>query len=273
MKQLETYEYEDMIVHHLAGHIESMYLVEYPDRMLLLDSGCKCDANSIRDYIVNKMGRGLHELKLCVVSHLHPDHAGGALSLRKHTGSRIAAFHKIDEWYAGIGGFIQHKIDTYLAWWVSRKQDQEKRRVLYSRFVKPDIKLQDMQALPGYEDWTVIHTPGHTSHDICLFHEKTGLIYAGDLFVKIKDKYLPPFPVTLPDAMCFSLKKLNKFDIKKVLLAHGGAFEDVNYSSLFKNLCEKIGKQKGLTFRLVKLGSHFSSEMRRVKKKKWDYHQ
>ncbi|PIE90483.1 MAG: Zn-dependent hydrolase [Acidobacteria bacterium] len=269
---LETLKFDSMSIHHLQGHIESMYLVQYPHKLLLLDCGCRCDAGEIRSYIRHTLKRDVSQLKLCVVTHLHPDHAGGSQSLRAHTNTEIAAFKNIDRWYAGLGGFLQHKIDTYLAWWVSRKQGNQKRRVHYARLVNPDCSLDDEQTLPGFEDWTVLHTPGHTSHDICLYHRDSNVLYVGDLLVKIKEKYLPPFPVTLKVQMQNSYTRLEAIDPKILLLAHGGPMDPACFPNFYRILSDKIGKQQKMKFKMVGIVSYFSSELRKMKKRKLDYH-
>ena len=272
MRRIDLIKSESFHIHHLEGHIQSMFLVEYSDRLLLLDGGCKCDSKTLRDYISKQMNRQLDDLKLCVVTHMHPDHAGGAQSLRSYTGCKIAAGPGLNDWYKGFGGFLQHKVDTYLAWWVSRKQNRQNRRIRYPRKLFADFRLNDSQPVPGFPDWLMIHTPGHTSHDVCLFHPESGFFYAGDLLVRIKDKFLPPFPVTLPDVMCQSLKRVEGLSIHTMLLAHGGPVCMQGEPFSFNAICEKLHHPKKFLFRLAKMGTNLSSEMRKAKKRKHDYH-
>jgi len=272
LNRIELLETRHFKIHCLDGHIQTSYLVEYPDKLLLLDGGCRCDSGQIRDFIHNTLNRPFQDLKLCVVSHMHPDHAGGACSLRSRTGAEIAAMEMIDQWYRGIGGYFQHKVDTYLAWWVSKKQNRRTRRIFYPKQVKPDYLLKHNDPLPGFPDWIMVHTPGHTSHDACLFHPESGIFYAGDLLVKIKNKFLPPFPVTMPEAMCASLREVSRIPVKTLLLAHGGVINTANEPIDYELICQTIGTHKGLTFKIAKWGTQLNAEIKRAKKKKWDYH-
>ena len=66
----------------IEGYIQTTYLAVYPDKLLLLDTGCHCDVDSILDYITNTLQRPISQLKTAVVTHMHPDHAGGAELLK-----------------------------------------------------------------------------------------------------------------------------------------------------------------------------------------------
>jgi glyoxylase-like metal-dependent hydrolase (beta-lactamase superfamily II) len=91
-------------IHIIEGYISSLYLVEYDDGMLLLDGGCVNDVKRIEDYCKLVLNRSPSDIKLAVVSHMHPDHAGGAVALRKKYGIAIAAHKDVDLWYSGVGG-------------------------------------------------------------------------------------------------------------------------------------------------------------------------
>ena len=63
----------------LDGYIQSSYLAVYPDKLMLLDGGCRPDVALVLGYIKNTLKRPISDLKVVVVTHMHPDHAGGAL--------------------------------------------------------------------------------------------------------------------------------------------------------------------------------------------------
>ena len=67
----------------IEGYIQTTYLAVYPDKLMLIDSGCRGDVEPILNYITDTLQRPLSQLKTVVVSHMHPDHAGGAALLRK----------------------------------------------------------------------------------------------------------------------------------------------------------------------------------------------
>ena len=93
-------ETPNFTIHSIDGYIETLYLVVYSDKLLLLDGGCRCDADDVVDYI-RRLGRRMEELKLIVVTHPHPDHSGAAPHLHRLYGTAIAAIPTINEWYSG----------------------------------------------------------------------------------------------------------------------------------------------------------------------------
>lgn len=193
----------------------------------------------------------MNELKLIVVSHMHPDHAGAAPVLRKRFGVPIAAHPYAHEWYKSFGGWLQCRADTFMAHIVARKKKQPLKKLCYNRHLKPDYLLHDEQNLPFHPDWKVYHTPGHTAHDISLHHPETGTIYVADLFLKIKDSCKLPFPVIFPEQMEKSIKKIANLQPKQLLHAHGQSCipkkEFTDYQSLKK---ESEGQNSGI-FRLL----------------------
>ena len=107
-------EIPSFTIHAIDGYIETLYLVVYPDKLLLLDGGCRCDAKDVVDYI-RGLGRTMDELKLIVVTHPHPDHSGAAPTLHRQYGVAIAAIPTINEWYRGLNGWLTQKTDILLS--------------------------------------------------------------------------------------------------------------------------------------------------------------
>lgn len=93
-----------MQLHEIAGYIENIYLVEENHRLMLLDGCSRADVDTLCHYITEKLLLPLAALKLIVVTHMHPDHAGGAKRLQKRTGARIACHPKAPLWYRGVSG-------------------------------------------------------------------------------------------------------------------------------------------------------------------------
>lgn len=77
-----------MQLHRIQGYIQTMYLAEYPDKLMLLDGASRADIPHLEDFIEHQLHRPFSDLKLVVVTHMHPDHAGGAHRLRDLTGCK-----------------------------------------------------------------------------------------------------------------------------------------------------------------------------------------
>jgi glyoxylase-like metal-dependent hydrolase (beta-lactamase superfamily II) len=209
-------------IHQLQGHIQSIYLVEYPKNLLLLDGCCRADISMLEQFITGNLGRSLTDLKLIVVTHMHPDHAGAAHKLRKITGCGIASANMSRQWYTGLIGRFTHIVDIILATWVASRMGKAKKNLWYSPHLKTDYALTDQDTLPGFDEWCVLLTTGHTDRDLSVMHLASKRIYVADLLVKVKDRFIPPIPVNLPEQYRDSILKVQALHPASLMLAHGG---------------------------------------------------
>lgn len=214
-----------MKIHRLQGYIQSIYLVEYPDKLLLLDGCCRADISLIQNFISVQLNRPLTDLRLIVVTHMHPDHAGAAHKLRSLTGCKIASAKMSTQWYKGLKGRLLHLLDIALAAWVAYRMKRPKQNLWYSPHLKVDYQLLDQEKLQGFEDWCVITTTGHTDRDLSVWHPSSKRIYVADLMVKVKNRFIPPIPVNYPEQYLASLHKLRKLQPQSIMLAHGAEVE------------------------------------------------
>ncbi|PKL37767.1 MAG: Zn-dependent hydrolase [Spirochaetae bacterium HGW-Spirochaetae-1] len=245
-------------IHTIHGYISTIFLAEYPDKILLLDGGTISDTQRIKKFCETKLHRPVTEIRLCVATHIHPDHAGGAIEMRKLFGIPIAAHPLIDQWYRGISGFIQHKIDCALAHYVRAADRISFQRILSSRHVGAFHILQDGDRLPGFDDWQVFHVPGHTLHDLVLYNRSARLLYAGDCLINKNGKINLPIPVFFHGTMRHSYEKLVSLDIETILPAHGDAITGGNIPEIFNRLIEMLGEPKNDMSRMAHSVSIFA---------------
>ncbi len=231
-------------LHRIDGYICNLYLAEYKDGLLLLDSGAASDIERIEKLVTGKLGRTMSDIKLVVVSHMHPDHGGGAYLMRERYGIPVAAHGDIDQWYRGLTGIIQHRIDCYMAQMVAKQRKEPKQNIIYRRKLRPDYRLTDGQALPFFEDWKALHVPGHTLHDIVLYHQKTRTLYAADCILNVGGKFNLPIPVFFNGRMRQSLTRLKELDIATILLAHGDMLKPDNTAEIFDTMISLLDRPK-----------------------------
>ncbi|WP_299492040.1 MBL fold metallo-hydrolase [uncultured Shewanella sp.] len=225
-----------MQLHPINGYIQTIYLIEYSNKLLLLDGCSRADIPVLKEYICIKLKRKLQDLRLVVVTHMHPDHAGAAHKLREITGCKIAAAKVAGQWYSGFDGKLMHLTDILLTLWVANKMKKPRRNIYYSSQLKADYHLEDGALLPGFDDWKVIYTQGHTDRDLSLYHEITERLYVADLLVKVKTKFIPPFPIFYPNRYRESLQKVKMLKPQIIALAHGGEVQltEEDYQSLIQ---------------------------------------
>lgn len=209
-------------LHQLDGYIQKILLAEYSDKLLLLDGCSRADVALLKHYIIDTLKRPLTDLRLVVVTHMHPDHAGAAHKLRKISACKIASANVAGHWYSGFEGKMMHITDILLTRWVANKKQQKQRWLWYSSKLSPDFLLDDGDFLPGFEDWQALATQGHTDRDLSLHHLPSNRVYIADLIVTTRKGFIPPFPVFYPERYRKSVNKIANLNAKSVILAHGG---------------------------------------------------
>lgn len=242
--------------------MSNIYLLEYENGFLMLDCGLRTDIGRIEAYF-RAIGRSPADIKLLVVTHLHPDHAGSAVELRKKYGIPLAASPHIDRWYAGPGGAIQHIIDCYLTRMALVHTGKSGKGIFFSRMVRPDFHLQDEMNLPYFEDWRVLLIAGHTTHDVALYHEQEKMLYPADYICHVKGKYLLPVPILFPEKAETSLQRLAQYDAKTIILAHGEPISTDNSKAIFEHMCSKLQAPQPEWATGINRMFLFSSEIRR----------
>lgn len=209
-----------MRIHRIKGFIQNIYLVEYPDKCMLLDGCSRADFTTVKAFFANTLKRPLSDLRIVVVTHMHPDHAGCAHYFRSATGCKIVSANKTTQWYRGLQGRLSHLMDIGLAYWVANKMKRPRRNIWYSPYLQPDYHLNDGDNIPEFDEWRVFETPGHTDRDLSVMHMPSKRIYVADLIVRVKKELSPPFPVHIPHLYKASLQKLERMQPNSVLMAH-----------------------------------------------------
>lgn len=220
-----------MQIHEIEGYIQTILLIEYPDKLLLLDGGCRCDVDVVEQYITKTLSRDMDDLTLVLISHMHPDHAGGAALYQKKYQCKIASVDSDKQWYGGFAGRIAHWIDIFLALYVARRKGKKVKNIYYNPNLKPDIILTDLMLVPGFEEWQVHETPGHTDRDLSFLHRPSHQMYTGDLILRLRKRFVSPFPIYQPQQYKASLKKLITLDVNRILMAHDGA-ADISHAEI-----------------------------------------
>jgi len=134
----------------------------------LIDSGVAGSSSLIFDYIV-KLGRNPKEIKALILTHSHPDHLGGAVTIRKETGCSIFA-------HGGEKNWIE---DTDLQF---KERPVPGFHKLIEGPVSIDRFLEDGETFdlgPGIP-CDIIHTPGHSRGSISLLLKNEKAMITGD---------------------------------------------------------------------------------------------
>lgn len=198
-------------VHSIRLWYGTAYLI-VGETLTLIDAGTRRSGHRIESYI-KRLGRDLRQVDLILVTHVHPDHSGGAAWLRERTGARVLA----------------HAAET--------KRGEDGR--LYTRRFGPHFRggfgnwywprclvdgfIEDGQVLPIGGGLRVIHTPGHSPGHVCLYLQSQKVLFAGDLIINNGDHLSRPLllPGMSPDLIESSLRKLDTLEVNALCCSHG----------------------------------------------------
>ena len=182
------------------------------ETLTLVDSGLPLPTGGILDYI-RSIGRRPNELKHILVTHSHPDHVGGTLSLVRKTGAAIVA----------------HRHET-------KPDGDNNLRLGYTGILastpvpiplltptRVDTLVEDGDTLSLHGGVRVIHTPGHTRGSVCFLLEESKTLFTGDTIFSdgARLSRSAPFPGYDRDSYIRSLNRLSEFEFESVFGGHG----------------------------------------------------
>jgi glyoxylase-like metal-dependent hydrolase (beta-lactamase superfamily II) len=166
--------------------VNSYALVDADGSVTLVDCGLeKAPARIVAG--LEAMGKALSDVTRIVLTHIHPDHAGGTAELARRSGAAVAV-HSDDAQYAPSGR-PPRSDSTLLSGRVFN-------RLASGKFPPFEVTepLADGDVLPVGGGLRVVHTPGHSPGHISLLHEPTRIVITGDaIFNVLGLRYSPRF--------------------------------------------------------------------------------
>ena len=187
------------------------------DRALLIDAGMKGSSGLILGGL-RELGLSADSVTGVVVTHYHPDHAGGVRELVYGRDVTVMA-HRLDARI--LTGAVeqpnpfQHRLMARLTAPVIERVNGPPTPI--------DTELEDGDVIPFDFPIQVVHTPGHTAGSISLFLPDQKLLIIGDaLQYRLGRKLTPPAASVTqdPKQAMESLRKLLKLDFHTICFSH-----------------------------------------------------
>jgi glyoxylase-like metal-dependent hydrolase (beta-lactamase superfamily II) len=187
----------------------------------LIDAGLPGQQQAIADAL-GEAGVGVGDLRRIVLTHQDIDHVGSLHDLVRASGARVLA-HEVE------APFIDGSEPPRFARPEVLAEHPELRAVAERFHATPvDELLQDGSLLDLAGGVRVVFTPGHTPGHICLLHERSGTLVAGDALTAAGGRLEGPNPSATPDmaAAAGSVAKLAELDVRAIVCYHGGVVRD-----------------------------------------------
>jgi endoribonuclease LACTB2 len=152
---------------------------------LVIDVALSADSNM--DGIIEQAeAMGVKKIAKILLTHIHSDHTGGALALRKRCGAKLG-IHRSRKGY--LGG--------------------------------EDFQYDDNDRIDfGGGELHVLHTPGHESGHCCFYEEGDKVLFSGDNILGYGTAVIHPPDGNMSDYMR-TLERLLGFEMSLILPGHG----------------------------------------------------
>jgi len=203
------------------------------DNVLLIDTGIPSNLETIKNQM-ETAGVSFARLNIIIATQQDIDHIAGIKGILFEKPEVMVLAHEADKPY--IQG--DKKVKRLNSKFMERIKDlpEEEQLKIVDMFENSNVKvnttLTDGEMLPYCGGITIIHTPGHTPGHICLYHQRSKTLIAGDAMNILHGELVGPNEdpmsedgVNANDAIN-SLKKLTDYDIKNIITYHGGLFND-----------------------------------------------
>ena len=164
--------------------------------LTLIDSGLPGSARAVLDFMA-ALGYAPRDLKRILLTHRHPDHAGGSLALREATGAAVHAhISEID-----ASGLLKGTLRETL--------------------LPVDQVIEGGMTLEG--GIGVIHCGGHTAGSVCYFLGNSKALFLGDMAINNVDRLSRPLSFSNEDQEQYeaALANLVELDVDAGYFGHG----------------------------------------------------
>ncbi|MBV1882057.1 MAG: MBL fold metallo-hydrolase [Pseudomonadales bacterium] len=236
-------ENKTMKVHQVKGRYVNSYILEQDGKLCVVDVAMRGE-KYVMGFITQTLDRPLEDVVLVVCTHGDPDHSGGVMALAKHCRAKVAFPHATHSILLNSindpTGFLFRSITSFMEmfrprmWlmYASNSRNVKAKTLpvftpgqveLIQERKKIDYRLKHKSEIPGFSDWQVMHTPGHSWDSCCFYNESTGELISGDTLLgsKKKGQVVVPSILSNPFQMRRSLGRLRRLNLSVVHPAHG----------------------------------------------------
>jgi len=212
----------------------NVHLVRLDDGYLLIDSGIATEEcfetleSALEEHRVK-----WSEIRMLILTHLHPDHVGLSWKILELSGARLA-MHRVEADYLALVSretrapfFEEAMLKSGVPDEMQAKMERAMRDVRrHFRPHAPDWLLEGGEKIPVQGGTLeVVWTPGHSPGHVCLYSAGSRYLISGDHILESITPNIGWHPGTDMLAQYLdSLELLRPFEVDLVLPSHGGPF-------------------------------------------------
>jgi glyoxylase-like metal-dependent hydrolase (beta-lactamase superfamily II) len=204
----------------LIGDYTNGFILRDDDgQVTLIDMGLPSSGKKVIAAL-RSIGSGPSDVTRLMLTHCHPDHAGGAAHVSRETGKPVDV-HEEDAEYVRSG--TQPDVDpTSRIGKLFRKFPQPKQEK-----VAIGEELSDGQVVPFAGGIRVVHTPGHSPGHASYLLEESGVLITGDAIFNVLGRRWPPKFLCSNFAMTQkSAHQLAELDYSTAAFTHGPEIQE-----------------------------------------------
>lgn len=200
--------------------VNSFAFVEDDGSVTLVDTGVRKAPPRIVAGLA-AIGKHPEDVQRVLLTHAHPDHAGGAAEMARRTGAPVSV-HDGDRSWCEAGEVLAKPKETSLLGRLLMRASKP----TFEPF-EPGPALHDGEVLPVAGGLRVVHTPGHSPGHVALLHEPSGVLVTGDSIFNVLRLRLSPkslcadFQLTRQTA-----HRLGELDYDVAAFTHGTEIRD-----------------------------------------------
>lgn len=196
-----------------------VYLIEDGDGLTIIDASLANAAAKILNQLAQK-GYAPQDVKRILITHAHPDHVGGLPALQKATGAAVMALAQEKPYIEGTQPIVKPKPADIrgLPKIMAAAPTTTNEPVPVARALEDGETIAEVMG--GLQVlWTPGHSPGHATY----WQAEKGVMFCGDVMMRMTGRLTLPFAGFTPDMAenKRSLRRLVELNPQVVCLGHG----------------------------------------------------
>jgi glyoxylase-like metal-dependent hydrolase (beta-lactamase superfamily II) len=168
----------------IGDFVNGFMLRDADGQVTLVDMGIGSSGAKVLAAL-RSVGSGPGEVTRLLLTHCHPDHAGGAAYVSRETG-RPVDIHAADAEYVRSGTQPPADPSSRLGRLLRALPQPKQEKVTVGE------ELTDGQVVPVAGGLRVVHTPGHSPGHVSYLHEESGVLITGDAIFNVLGRRWPP---------------------------------------------------------------------------------